>query len=79
LSLVVREALPLVFVRVLLGVPAIYAASGSIRGVLVGVSPPDPVTLLAVAAGLALLALATAYAAARRVLQIDPAQLLRRE
>jgi ABC-type antimicrobial peptide transport system permease subunit len=50
-----------------------------IRGILVGVSPSDPLTLLAVALGLGLVTLLTCYVPARRVLQIDPAQLLRQE
>jgi putative ABC transport system permease protein len=79
LRLVVREATVLVGGGVLIGVPAVYAASGLLRGALVGVSPSDPRILLAAGAGLTLLTLATAYAAARRVLTIDPAELLRKE
>jgi putative ABC transport system permease protein len=59
--------------------PGIYLAGGLIRAVLVGVSPTDPLTLLAVALGLALVALAACYVPARRVLRIDPAQSLRQE
>ena len=79
LGLVVREATLLVGMGVLLGVPGIYAASGLIRGALVGVSPADAATLVGVVACLALVTLATGYAAARRVLRIDPAELLRRD
>ena len=78
-ALVAREAALLVAFGVAIGVPGIYAASGLIRGALVGVSPSDPRTLSVVAAGLALVTLATGYAAARRVLKIDPAELLRRD
>jgi hypothetical protein len=49
------------------------------RGALVGVSPTDPSTLLGVTTSLALVTLATGYVAARRVLTIDPAELLRKE
>jgi ABC-type antimicrobial peptide transport system permease subunit len=49
------------------------------RGALVGVSPTDPLTLVGVTSGLAVITLATAYVAARRVLTIDPAELLRKE
>ncbi len=79
LRLVVREATVLVGSGVLIGVPAVYAASGLLRGALVGVSPSDPLTLTGTALGLASITLATAYAAARRVLTIDPAALLRKE
>ena len=61
------------------GVAGVYVAGGLIRGVLVGVSPSDPPTLLAVALGLGLVTLLTCYVPARRVLKIDPAQLLRQE
>jgi len=79
LRLVLREGALLVGVGVLIAVPGIYAAGQLIRGVLVGVSPSDPVTLLAVTLGLALVTLLTCYVPARRVLTIEPAQLLRQE
>jgi len=79
LQLVLREAVMLVGLGLLVGVPGIYVAGQLIRGVLVGVSPSDPVTLLGVAAGLTFVSLATCYVPARRVLRIDPAQLLREE
>ena len=46
---------------------------------LVGISPLDPLTLAAVAAGLGMVTLAACYLPARRVLGIDPAQALRQE
>jgi putative ABC transport system permease protein len=79
LRLVLREGARLVALGVLLGVPGIYAAGRAIRGVLVGVSPSDPQTLGAVALGLALVTMATCYVPARRVLEIEPAELLRQE
>jgi putative ABC transport system permease protein len=77
--LVLREAVLLVGGGVLVGVPAVYAVGGVMRGALVGVSPSDPLTLLGATFGLALITLATAHAAARRALTIDPAELLRKE
>jgi hypothetical protein len=44
---------------VLIGAPGIYLANGLIRGLLVGVSPSDPLTLLAAALGLLLVTMAT--------------------
>ena len=79
LRLVVRDAVSLVVGGVLIGVPAVLAAGGLLRGALVGVSPSDPVTLLGAALGLALVTLTVAYFAARRALAIDPAELLRNE
>ena len=79
LRIVLTEGVLLVGLGVLLGIPGIFAASGLIRGVLVGISPTDPSTLVAVATGLALVTLVTCYVPARRVLRIEPAQLLRQE
>jgi putative ABC transport system permease protein len=77
--LVVGEGAQLIVLGVLIGAPGIYVASGLIRGVLVGVSPLDPLTLAAVSAGLGLVALTACYLPARRVLGIDPARSLRQE
>jgi len=77
LRLVLGEGAMLVGLGVLLGIPGVYAAGTVIRGVLVGVSPSDPVTLVAVAAGLTIVAMAACYLPARRVLDIDPARSLR--
>jgi putative ABC transport system permease protein len=77
--LVLREGALLVGLGVVIGVPGLYIAGGLIRGVLVGVSPSDPVTLVAVALGLVLITMATCYVPARRALRIEPAQLLRQE
>ena len=77
LRLVLGEGALLVGLGVLIGVPGVYAAGGVIRGVLVGVSPADPLTLLSVAIGLAVVAMIACYVPARRVLEIDPARSLR--
>ena len=77
LRLVLGEGALLVGLGVLVGVPGVYAAGTMIRGVLVGISPSDPVTLIAVAAGLTIVAMAACYLPARRVLDIDPARSLR--
>jgi putative ABC transport system permease protein len=76
LRLVLREGALLVAFGVLIGLPGILAAGGLIRAILVGVSPSDPLTLAAVSLGLVLVTLATCYVPARRVLKIEPAQLL---
>ena len=59
--------------------PGLYAVSGVIRGVLVGISPGDPQTLGAVALGLIAITMIACYVPARRVLGIDPAQALRQD
>src|SRR5262249_7869579 len=61
LRLVLAEGAQLVGLGVLIGLPVVYAAGGLMRGALVGMSPWDPLTLLAVASSLALVTLATCY------------------
>jgi predicted permease len=79
LRLVLGEGARLIAVGLLIGAPGIYFAGRMIRGVLVGVSPLDPLTLAGVAFGLASVAMAACYVPARRVLRLEPAQSLRQE
>jgi putative ABC transport system permease protein len=79
LRLIVGEGALLAGIGVMIGLPGIYAGGRLIRGVLVGVSPSDPLTLAAVAIGLGAVTIAACYVPARRVLHIDPAQSLRQE
>ena len=79
LRLVLGEGAALVMMGVLVGAPGIYVAGRLIRGVLVGVSPLDPATLLVVMLALGLVTMIACYLPARRVLLIDPAQSLRQE
>ena len=76
-GLVVREGAVLVVLGLLVGAPGIYLAGRAISGVLVGVSPFDPLTLGTVACGLAAVALLACWVPARRVAGIDPARSLR--
>jgi len=77
LRLVVGEGAALVLAGLLVGAPGIYVAGRMLRGVLVGVSPFDPLSLAAVALGLAAVALIACYLPARRVIGIDPARAFR--
>lgn len=79
IRLVLGEGMLLVVAGLLVGAPGIYLAARVISGVLVGVSPFDPLTLGAVAFGLAAVALVACYIPARRVSGIEPAGLLRQE
>jgi putative ABC transport system permease protein len=79
LRLVLKEGVLLVAAGLLIGAPGIYIANRLIRGLLVGVSPSDPLTLLAAASGLLLVTIVTCYVPARRALRIDPAELLRHQ
>jgi ABC-type lipoprotein release transport system permease subunit len=64
---------------VLIGLPGIYLTGDVIRGLLIDVSPWDPLTLLVVTTGLAMVTIAACYVPARRVMRLDPAPLLRQE
>lgn len=79
LRLVVRDGMSLVLLGILAGVPGVWAAVRLIGAALVGISPFDPLTLGAVAASLAVVALGACYLPARRVAGIEPAGLLRQE
>jgi putative ABC transport system permease protein len=79
LRLILKEGALLVMAGLLIGVPGIYIANRMIRSLLVGVSPSDPLTLLAAALGLLLVTMVTCYVPARRALRIEPAQLLRHD
>jgi predicted permease len=77
IRLVVGEGARLVMFGLLIAVPGIYMAGEALQGFLIGVSPFDGPTLVAVAAGLVAVALLACYLAARRVTTIEPDRLLR--
>jgi len=77
--LVLGEGAALVIIGVLIGAPGTYITGSLLRGVLVGISPLDPLTLGGVALGLGLVTMIACYLPARRVFGIDPAQSLRQE
>ena len=66
-------------VGVAAGILLALGASRLIAGFLYGLSPTDPLTYVAVAALLLVMALASGYAAARRGLRVDPMSVLRSE
>jgi len=79
LRLVMREGAALVAIGLLIGLPGVYLGGRLLQGMLYGVSPSDPATLIAVALGLTIVAMAATYLPARRVLGIEPAGVLREE
>lgn len=76
LRLVLVEGALLVSAGLLIGAPGIYFGYRVIRGLLVGVSPYDPLALVAAALGLLTVAMAACYVPARRVLKLDPSRML---
>jgi putative ABC transport system permease protein len=79
LRLVMREGAALIAIGLLIGIPGVFLSGRFLQGMLYGVSPFDPLTLIAVAFGLTGVALAATYLPARRVLGIEPAGVLREE
>jgi len=73
------RALRLTLLGLLLGLPAALGAGRALAGLLFGVEPADPATLLAVAALVALVGLAAAFGPARRAAAVDPVVSLREE
>jgi len=75
--LMLGEGATLIALGIVVAVPGVYAAGRLLRGVLIGISPFDPVTLAAVALGLGVVALVACWVPARRVGSIDPAGVLK--
>ena len=61
------------------GVVSAFGLTRLMSGLLYGVGATDPLTLLIVASGLALIALAACYIPARRAMRVDPVIALRYE
>lgn len=79
LKLVLWEALQLVLIGIVVGVPASLAASQLLTSVLFGLKPTDPVSLGAVVLALTIVALMAATIPARRATKVDPMVALRYE
>jgi predicted permease len=77
--LVLAKAVGLVAVGAAVGLAASVGVTRILKSVLFGVQAGDPVTLLAVSALLALVALAACYIPARRATRVDPLVALRYE
>jgi putative ABC transport system permease protein len=77
LRLVFGTALRLTAAGVLIGAALTAAAARALQGYLFGISTTDPVTYLAVAAALPLVALGACWRPARRAARVDPMVLLR--
>ena len=77
--LVLGESLALAAAGAALGLAGAAASGRLLSSLLFGVRPGDPVTLAASAAVLALVALGSAFAPARRASRLDPLVALRDE
>jgi ABC-type antimicrobial peptide transport system permease subunit len=79
LSLILREAVLLVFVGVAVGVPVVLYVSRFAGSLLFDLSPTDPVSLVIAGFVLMSVALVAGYLPARRATKVDPLVALRDE
>jgi ABC-type antimicrobial peptide transport system permease subunit len=77
--LVMREALLIVALGLLAGLPAAFALSRLARTQLYGISPGDPASMLAAAGSILLIALIAVCVPAARATRVDPISALRWE
>jgi len=64
---------------IVIGLAGAFALTGFMRGMLVGVTPRDPITFVAVAILLGSIVLLASYVPARRAARIDPMDAMRAE
>jgi len=77
LRLALMQGMRLAFAGLIVGAPASLTLTQLMKGLLYGVSATDPLTLVGVAALLALAALIACYIPARRATKVDPLVALR--
>ncbi|MDQ6829848.1 MAG: hypothetical protein M3081_13395, partial [Gemmatimonadota bacterium] len=75
--MILREGGVLLAIGLALGVAGAYVASGVIRGLLFGIAPHDPVTLIGVTLVMAAIGLGACWIPALRAARIDPAITMR--
>jgi ABC-type antimicrobial peptide transport system permease subunit len=77
--LVLRQAVAMTLIGLLVGIPAALMASRLLRGLLFGVGPMHPPTVIGAALVMFTVAALAAYLPARRASRIDPMAALRVE
>jgi predicted permease len=79
LELIVGQGVRTVFMGVFAGLIAAWALTRTMRHLLVGISPNDPIVYITVSVALSLVALVASYVPARRATKVDPMVALRYE
>jgi predicted permease len=79
LKMVLRQGVILVGIGVVAGIGVTLLLTRGISGLLVGVSPSDPLTFAAMAAFLATVGLLASYIPARRAMNVEPLKALKYE
>ena len=79
LWMVLVESLSVAALGLALGIPASLAVARTLRSMVYGLSPNDPLTILLGLAGIATVTLAAAIFPARRAASVDPMRALRME
>jgi len=79
LTLVVKQALILVFIGLILGIGGAIGLTRFIADELYGFKPTDPATFIAVSAGLVVVAVLASLIPTRRAVSVDPTVALRHE
>jgi putative ABC transport system permease protein len=79
LRLIVRHVLPVVGLGISLGLTGALTAARSMRGLLFGIEPWDPLSQTATITALGLVAVVAAWIPTRRAMRVDPAIVLRTE
>ena len=79
LGMVLRQGITVTLMGAAFGVVATLGATRLISSMIFGVSPYDPLTFVAVAAILSIVALLACYLPARRAMKVDPLVALRYE
>jgi ABC-type antimicrobial peptide transport system permease subunit len=78
-TLVVRQGMSVALAGVALGLIGAFVLTRFMRALLFGVRETDPLTFVAIACGLTVVALLASYVPARRASRVDPIVSLRTE
>jgi predicted permease len=79
LRMILRESLLIAAIGLAVGIPASYAVGKTLRSMLYGLNPNDPLTIILALSGIAIVTLAASFFPAFRAASIDPTRALRME